>query len=61
MKPKEGHGYLDKIKEEEEIKHLICRYGYPKHPMQETTFIPAISQDIDEEILKKIKSDYIKC
>ena len=60
IKPKEGHGCLDKIKEEEEMQHLICRYGYPKPPMRETTFIPAISQDIDKEILLKMKSDYMK-
>ena len=60
IKPNEGHGHLDKIKEEVEIIHLICRYGYPKPVMRDATFIPAISKDIDEEALQRMKSDYIK-
>merc|ERR1711954_530666 len=47
IKSKEGHGYLDQIKEEEEMKVMICRYGYPKPIMRETTFIPAIFPGID--------------
>ena len=60
IKSKEGHGYLDQIKEEEEIKVMICQYGYPKPIMRETTFIPAISPDIDDEVLHRMKSDYMK-
>ena len=61
IKKNEGHGRLDGIKEGEELKCLICRYNFPKNVMRETTFIPAVPKDLDDESLKKRKSDYIKC
>ena len=51
IKPKEGHGKYDGIMEGEEMKVLMCRYGYPKNVMRETTFIPALPESIDEESL----------
>ena len=60
IKCKEGHGKLDGIKEGPELRIPICRYGYPKDVMKETTFIPALPKSIDEESLSQRKSDYKK-
>ena len=60
IKEDEGHGYLDKQMAEEEMVHLLCRYGFPKEVMEETTFIPAIPKDIDAKVLEKMKADYKK-
>ena len=60
IKAKEGHGRLDGISEGKEFQCLICRYNFPKMPMRETTFIPAISKTIDEESLNKLRKDYKK-
>ena len=40
---------FDGERESEEIIHEICRFNYPQYPMEKTTFVPRMTENIDEE------------
>ena len=61
IKENEGHGRLDGIISKEVLENLsICRFSYPKFPMDKTTVIMGISKDEDENIVKERKNDLKK-
>ena len=61
IKENEGHGRLDGIISKEVLENLsICRFSYPKFPMDKTTVIMGISKDENENIVKERKNDLKK-
>ena len=57
---KEGHGRFDGEKEGIEILVPVCRYNFPKNPIDKTEFITSFPKDYDPKELKKAKDDYAK-
>ena len=57
---KEGHGRFDGDKEDVEIFLPVCRYNYPKNPIDKTEFITSFPKDHDPKEIKKAKDDYAK-
>ena len=57
---KEGFGRLDGDKEDTEILVPVCRYNFPKNPIDKTEFITKFPKDYDHKELKKAKDDYEK-
>ena len=56
----EGHGRLDGKIEGEFLTVPVCRFNFPKNPIDKTEFILAFSKDHDKEEIKKAKLDYKK-
>ena len=38
----------------------ICRFGFPRNPIDETTALPGFKEDDDEELVKEAKKDYLR-
>ena len=38
----------------------ICRFGFPRNPIDQTTALPAFKEDDDEEMVKEAKKDYLR-
>ena len=61
IKENEGHGRLDGfIKEKELLNIPVCRFKFPKFPMNETKLILGLSKDTDEKIVQERKRDLNK-
>ena len=61
IKESEGHGKLDGIKYGQVLSNItVCRFKFPKFPLDETRLILGIPKDTDESIVKKRKSDLNK-
>ena len=57
----EGHGKLDGFIKGPELKNVsICKFKFPKFPLDETTLVLGMSKDTDEGIIKKRKKDLNK-
>ena len=57
----EGQGRLDGQINGPELKNIsICRFKFPKFPLDETKLILGISKDTDEAIIKTRKKDLNK-
>ena len=57
----EGHGRLDgRVKGSKLSNVPICRFRFPKFPLDETKLIQGISKDIDDQIIKARKDDLNK-
>ena len=56
----EGHGRLDGKIEGEFLTVPVCRFNFPKNPIDKTEFILAFPKDHNEEEIKKAKLDYKK-
>ena len=56
----EGHGRLDGEIEGEFLTVPVCRFNFPKNPIDKTEFILAFPKDHNEEEIKKAKLDYKK-
>ena len=61
IKEGEGHGRLDgKVKGLLLSNLSICRFRFPKFPLDETTVIKGVSKDTDEKLIKTRKEDLSK-
>ena len=61
IKENEGHGRLDgKVKAPALSNISICRFKFPKFPLDETRLIKGIPKDMDEKIIKARKDDLNK-
>ena len=60
ISPLEGHGHLDGKKESDELIVCICRYNFPKNPMDKAEFLYAFPENVDKNELKQAKDDYLK-
>ena len=57
----EGHGRLDGIFKDQEMKNIsVCRFKFPKFPLDETKLVLGISKDTDEKLVKNRKKDLNK-
>ena len=57
IKETEGHGRFDGEKEGEELIVQVCRYNFPKNPIDETEHIMGFTKDHDKKDIKKAKED----
>ena len=54
IKGSEGHGRFDGVDKGNELKDLpICRFSFPKFPLDKTTVVKVVNKDVDENELKK--------
>ena len=61
IKENEGHGRLDgKVKGLELTNISVCRFRFPKFPLDETKLIKGVSKDTDEKKIKTRKNDLNK-
>ena len=61
IKENEGHGRLDgQVKGPALSSISVCRFKFPKFPLDETRLVKGISKDIDEEVIKTRKKDLDK-
>ena len=61
IKAEEGHGRLDGIVTKEALENLkICRFRFPRFPLDETMIIQGISKDEDEKVVLQRKKDLRK-
>ena len=57
----EGFGRFDGIKKGTKLQNLpVCRFHYPKFPMDETKLIVGLSKDITDNVILKYKADLKK-
>ena len=56
IKKGDGHGRLDGLMEDTELKNIqLCRFNFPRFPLDKTRLIFAIAKESDEEDVKKRK------
>ena len=61
IKENEGHGINIKSSTSAELQNIpICRFHYPRFPMEETKLILGVSSELDETIAKKRNKDLNK-
>ena len=61
IKENEGHGRLDGEIKGPLLQNIsICRFRFPKFPLDETKVVRGISKDSDEKLVKSRKSDLNK-
>ena len=61
VKENEGYGRLDNIKKGNALSNIeVCRFKFPKFPMDETKLICGISKDTEEHVVKSRKKDLNK-
>ena len=61
IKENEGHGRLDGLIKGQELANVpVCRFKFPKFPMDETKMILGISKDTDEATVQDRKKDLKK-
>ena len=61
IKENEGHGRLDgQVKGPALSSISVCRFKFPKFPLDETRLVKGISKDIDEEVIKTRKKELDK-
>ena len=61
IKENEGHGRLDGKSKGPELRNIpVCRFHFPKWPMNETKVVLQVSKEIEDEELKKRKTDLCK-
>ena len=56
---KEGYG-KDQHRNGGTIEEILCRFNFPKFPMNETKILIALPKDTEEELLKACKADLLK-
>jgi hypothetical protein len=58
---KEGHGKYDGIKCGPDLINIpLCRFNFPKYPMDETRLISGMSKDLNQEEIAKRSKDLKK-
>ena len=61
IKETEGHGRKDGIMKGTALSNIqICRFRFPKFPLDETKFVLALPKDTEEELIKRYKLDLNK-
>ena len=61
IKENEGHGRFDgKVNGPALSDISVCRFGFPKFPLDETKLIRGMSKDADEKLIKERKEDLNK-
>ena len=61
IKETEGHGRFDGFNIGPKLSNIsVCRFHFPKFPLNRTELIIGVSKDMDEEIIKKRKEDLNK-
>ena len=61
IKEEEGHGQMDGMMKGERLSNIqVCRFKFPRYPMDETRLIQSVSQDADEQCLNEMKKDLNK-
>ena len=60
IKENEGHGKYDGKKEDDELMVKVCRYNFPKNPIDKTEYVMGFSKDHDVKEVKKAKEDYAR-
>ena len=61
IKENEGHGRLDgKVKGTAITNIPVCRFRFPRFPLDETKLIKGIPKDTDEKVVKARKNDLNK-
>jgi len=61
IKESEGHGRLDGFKKGPKLVHIqVCRFKFPRFPMDETKLVISISKETDENLISERKKDLNK-
>ena len=61
IKENEGHGRFDGIKKGPTLSNMtVCRFKFPKFPLDKTTLILGMPKDTDDDIVKVRKKDLQK-
>ena len=61
LKEHEGHGKFSGFIKGPELTNIpVCRFRFPRFPMDETKLILGISKDEDEQVVKEHKKDLNK-
>ena len=61
IKEEEGHGRWDGYKKGAELKNIpLCRFNFPKFPLDETKLVKGISKDESEDVIKQRRGDLNK-
>ena len=61
IKEIEGHGRFDGFNVGPKLSNIsVCRFHFPKFPLNKTELIIGISKDMDEKIVKKRQEDLNK-
>ena len=61
IRENEGHGRLDGTVKGLQLSNIpVCRFRFPKFPLDETSLIRGMSKDTDEQIIKGRKEDLNK-
>ena len=54
IKENEGHGRLDGLVKGPELRNIpLCRFKFPKFPLDQTKLVFGIPKDTDENIIKE--------
>ena len=56
----EGHGRHDGKKRGEAISVRVCRFSFPKFPLDTSEYILSFPEDTDKKIVKNAKMDHAK-
>ena len=61
IKENEGHGRLDGQKKGKELLNIpICRFQFPRFPLNQTKLVTGIARETSEDDVKKYKADLSK-
>ena len=61
IKENEGHGRLDGFVKGTILSNIsVCRFRFPKFPLDQTKLVVGMSKEIDEDTMKQYKADLIK-
>ena len=61
IKENEGHGRLDGLVKGPSLSNIqICRFRFPKFPLDETKFVMGLPKETDADLIKKYKLDLNK-
>ena len=56
----QGHGRHDGKKKGVPLELKVCRFNFPRNPMDKTQFIRGFSKDMDQKFVNKARVDYEK-
>ena len=61
IKENEGHGRLDGIVKGSALTNIsVCRFRFPRFPLNKTKVVLGLTKDMDEDMIKKCKADLAK-
>ena len=61
IRSNEGHGLYDGSIKGTEMRNVqVCRFSFPRYPLDETTLVIALSKEAEEYVVQKRKKDLRK-